>query len=90
MARMRAIEEGLPIARNANTGISAIIDPLGRVRARLGLGRTGFLDGGLPRALPPTIYARLGEAGFLLLLAICFLCSLATGRGRAGAARTSP
>jgi apolipoprotein N-acyltransferase len=80
MARMRAIEEGLPIVRNANTGISAIIDPLGRVRARLGLGRMGFLDSDLPAALPPTLYARLGDAGFLVILAFCFLCSFATGQ----------
>jgi apolipoprotein N-acyltransferase len=90
MSRMRAIEEGLPIARNANTGISAVIDPLGRVRARLGLGRMGFLDADLPRAIPPTIYARLGDTGFLLLLAFCFLSSLAIGRKKSTAGvRTS-
>jgi len=37
----------------------------------------GFLDADLPRALPPTIYARYRDAGFLLLLALCFLCSFA-------------
>ena len=77
MARMRAIEEGLPVVRNANTGISAVIDSLGRVQARLALGQMGFLDADLPRALPPTIYARYRDAGFLLLLALCFLCSFA-------------
>lgn len=75
MARMRAIEEGLPVVRDANTGISAVIDPLGRVDAQLGLERMGFLDTNLPRALPPTLYARLRNAGFLLLLVFCFLCS---------------
>ncbi|HEY3779353.1 MAG TPA: apolipoprotein N-acyltransferase [Rhizomicrobium sp.] len=79
-ARMRAIEEGLPVVRDANTGISAIIDPLGRITAQLALDHTGVLDGALPRALPRTLYARLGDAGFLLLLLICFLCAFANSR----------
>jgi apolipoprotein N-acyltransferase len=74
-ARMRAIEEGLPIARDANTGISAIIDPLGRVVASMPLNRQGDLDAGLPRALPTTVYARWGDIGYSLLLVICFLCA---------------
>jgi apolipoprotein N-acyltransferase len=77
MARMRAIEEGLPIMRDANTGISAAIDPLGRVEAYLALGRMGFLDADLPRATSPTLYARLGDAGFLLLIVVCFFCIFA-------------
>lgn len=67
-ARMRAVEEGLPVMRAANTGISAVIDPYGRVRARLGLNETGLLDAALPEALPPTPYARLGDAMLALLL----------------------
>ncbi|MGH6878804.1 MAG: apolipoprotein N-acyltransferase [Rhizomicrobium sp.] len=73
MARMRAIEEGLPIARDANTGISAVIDPLGRVLGSLPLDHMGFLDSGLPRALPTTLYASSGDTGFVLLLTICLL-----------------
>ena len=71
-ARLRAIEEGLPIVRAANTGISAVIDPLGRVVTSLGLGAEGVLDSGLPLARPPTIYSRVGDipAGVLVALAI--------------------
>jgi apolipoprotein N-acyltransferase len=60
-ARLRAIEEGLPVVRAANTGISAVIDPLGRIAARLGLGLEGVLDSKLPSSIPPTIYARTGD-----------------------------
>jgi len=67
---VRAIEEGLPVARAANTGISAVIDPLGRVVAMLGLGRMGVVDSPLPASLKPTLYARFGDLGFLLLLII--------------------
>jgi apolipoprotein N-acyltransferase len=67
-ARVRAIEEGLPIARAANTGISAMIDPYGRIVAHLGLGHMGIVDAHLPRALTPTPYARIGDWPFFLLL----------------------
>lgn len=66
--RTRALEQGLPAVRVANTGISAIIDPLGRPIAELGLGQRGSLDGPLPQALVPTVYARWGETGFILIL----------------------
>ena len=76
IARMRAIEEGLPIVRAAGTGISAIIDPLGRVKASLSLNQMGSLDGPLPAAIAPTPYARFGDALFVLMLLACAAMSV--------------
>ncbi len=70
-ARLRAIEEGLPVARATPTGVSAIIDPRGRVANSLGRNQQGVLTSRLPAALPPTPFGRAGEAlpvGLALLL----------------------
>jgi apolipoprotein N-acyltransferase len=72
-ARLRGIEQGLPVVRAANTGISAVIDPLGRIVARLGLGVEGVLDSGLPNAAPPTIYARSGDIPVAILVAAAMI-----------------
>lgn len=74
MARMRAIEEGLPLVRSANTGVSAVIDPFGRVLAHLDLGTTGVLDAALPKGLEqPTLYAKQPGITILSLVAIALL-----------------
>ncbi len=67
-ARMRAIEQGLPMARAANTGISAMIGPRGQILDSLPLGVSGHVDSSLPAALSPTIYARTGDLPVLVLL----------------------
>ncbi|MFO1184827.1 MAG: apolipoprotein N-acyltransferase [Bauldia sp.] len=82
-AVVRAVEEGLPLVRNGNNGISAIVDAYGRVTAELGLGETGVLDGPLPVRLDVTFYARFGDAVFLVLLITCWAFAL-VGRRRTG------
>lgn len=72
-ARMRAIEEGLPLIRAANTGISVVVDPLGRVMHSLGLGRQGIIDANLPAPIPPTLYGRYGDWLFFILLGLAIL-----------------
>lgn len=65
-ARARAIEQGLPVARAANTGVSAMIDSRGRAVAMLPLGVEGHVDAALPAAWPETTYARRGDVPALL------------------------
>ncbi|HEY4774045.1 MAG TPA: apolipoprotein N-acyltransferase [Xanthobacteraceae bacterium] len=75
-ARVRAIEEGLSLARAANTGISAIVDPLGRIIASLPLGVEGVLDSGLPAAVEPPLSTRLGDRHIVLVLAAIFALAM--------------
>jgi apolipoprotein N-acyltransferase len=77
-ARLRAVEEGLPLVRAANTGISGVVDGYGRVTARLGLGQSGVLDADLPRPPPGlTVFAQFGERMLAVLLAATvFLAAL--------------
>jgi apolipoprotein N-acyltransferase len=77
IARIRAVEEGLPIVRAANTGMSAMIDPYGRILQLLQLGAEGVVDGELPSQLPPTLYARLGDVIYAMVMVA--LCGLIVG-----------
>jgi apolipoprotein N-acyltransferase len=79
IARVRAVEEGLPLLRAANNGITGAIDPYGRVLSRLDLDAIGALDVPLPAALSPTLYSRIGDKGFGILLIIQMVVSLALG-----------
>jgi apolipoprotein N-acyltransferase len=79
-ARFRAIEEGLPVVRAANTGISAVIDAHGRVVKRLPLNLKGRIDAVLPAAIAPTFYARYGDLAFFLMLILCGATAIAGQR----------
>jgi len=81
-ARLRTIEEGLPLVRAANSGISAVVDPYGRVVASLPLGVDGVLDADLPRAISPPIYARFGDILFAVLMGLAIVVSLRLHRAR--------
>ncbi|MCU0839285.1 MAG: apolipoprotein N-acyltransferase [Rhodospirillales bacterium] len=82
-SRLRAVEEGLPLVRVANTGISAIIDPYGRVVERLGLGVRGVVDGDLPERLDDApLYARTGNALILPLAVALTIFGTLKGRSK--------
>ena len=85
-ARVRAIEQGLPLVRAANTGISAVVDPLGRIIKALPLGAEGVLDASLPQPLAATFYVRAGDGP---LLAIVLIALIVVGRRRYGNSETS-
>ncbi|MGD9741150.1 MAG: nitrilase-related carbon-nitrogen hydrolase, partial [Dongiaceae bacterium] len=89
-ARMRAVEEGLPLVRAANSGISGVIDPYGRVIASLALGERGALDAKLPLPIPQTLFARFGGwnclALGLLILGIALALDPRNWSGRSGSA----
>jgi apolipoprotein N-acyltransferase len=82
-ARMRAIEQGLPLVRVANTGVSGLIDARGRLAAQLGRDRAGYLDVALPPPAAPTLYARTGDAPAFAVLALLAALAAAAGLVRA-------
>jgi apolipoprotein N-acyltransferase len=84
LARLRAIEMGLPLVRVGNTGVTAVYDARGRTTSSLPFQTDGALDAALPGALPPTPYARFGENPVLLLLAaLCLTLFWRPGRSAA-------
>lgn len=80
-ARLRAIELGMPLVRDANSGISAVLDGLGREIAVAPLGAEGVLDSELPAALAPTLQSRLGSGG-AMLIGLAFLAAALAGKRR--------
>lgn len=80
-ARMRAVEEGLPLVRAAQTGVSAVFDAQGRRLAHLSLGVGGTLEVELPTALPPTPFSRFGLFVPGTLAGLCLLAGFAASRG---------
>ncbi|WP_375698096.1 apolipoprotein N-acyltransferase [Pseudophaeobacter sp. TrK17] len=85
-ARMRAAEQGLPMLRAANTGITAMIDPFGRLRETIALGETGAVDAILPQPLAATVYSRTGD---LPVLFLCIVLVLGAVEKRRRAAKPS-
>jgi apolipoprotein N-acyltransferase len=82
-ARYRAIEEGLPLARAASGGVSALVDPYGRAIAQLPYDADDVVDASLPGALRPTLYSLLGDAPAYLLGIAGLFVGLSRRRGRA-------
>jgi apolipoprotein N-acyltransferase len=80
MMRVRSVEEGLPLANAANDGISGVVDPYGRITARLGLGKIGIVDADLPKPLPPTLYSRVGDIPFFLMAAGLLVAAILMAR----------
>src|SRR5690606_13699052 len=83
-ARLRAIQSGLPLLRAANTGVSAVIDARGGLRATLARNREGVLDAPLPGALPPTLWWRWGDLPMLALMALAAAALAIARRSRRG------
>lgn len=80
--RARAIERGLPVARAANTGISAMIDSRGRIVGALDLNTSGTLLRALPPRADMTLYGRYEEMGFIFMLIVAFITTAMTRRIR--------
>lgn len=81
-ARMRAIEEGLPVLRSTTTGISAVIDADGVVRQFLPLRKAGRLDGMVPQAHAPTLFAQMGNAMVLVWSVVLLVIALVASTTR--------
>ncbi len=82
IAQMRAVEEGLPLVRATNNGVSAVINPYGEIIASLDLGEKGVLDSPLPRAGKRTLYSVYGNKIPLTLILIIFIVAIFKNRQR--------
>lgn len=77
IARTRAIEEGIPVVRCANNGISAVIDPMGQILNRLELNDVGFIDFDLPKSLAiSTFFSKYQNMGFWIIILVYGLFTL--------------
>jgi apolipoprotein N-acyltransferase len=88
-ARLRALEEGLPVLRSTPTGISAIIDARGNLVASLGWRMAGVIDGQVPAAAAPTLFARAGNIMPFLFVALLVAAALVAARLQSRAKRAS-
>ena len=79
-ARIRAVEQGLPLIRAANTGISAVIDPWGRITAQTKLNVAAYLDADLPAPAQPTLYSRVHDWPIRGVLVMLLLWRIAARR----------
>ncbi len=78
-ARVRAVEEGIPLVRSANSGISAITDSFGRIKDSLPIGQVGVLDGTLSKALNSTLFTKFGDLPYWLIMLV-FFCTITLGK----------
>ena len=77
-SRFRAVEEGLPVIRVANTGVSAVIDGYGKLLSSLDINRRGVIDTDLPVGLERTVFTRAGDMGIVVLGLIFWLTARLT------------
>ena len=77
-ALLRAVESGLPMLRDANSGLTFIADPLGRITASLPERATEILDGPVPQKLPPTLFDRFGNWPFLIVVLLGLIAAILT------------
>jgi apolipoprotein N-acyltransferase len=81
-ARVRAVEEGLPIIRAANNGVSAIVDGQGRVVAMLSLNARGVIDSRIPASIAAPVYATAGDSTFVVLALIFLVAAVVISKRR--------
>ncbi len=81
-ARFRAVEQGVPVLRSANTGISAVIDPYGRIIKKINLNKSGYIVSSLPNKTKKTLYSIVGDFLFfgVLMLSVLILLLIKMNR----------